>query len=102
MKVIKTIAEDIREELDGAKHYAKLATQYKDSDRVLADAYYNMAVQELGHVDVLHGQAVRLIKAHQATGAETPAGMQAVYDWEHQHQIDMVAHIKMLLEQYKK
>lgn len=102
MKAIAVIAEDIREELDGAKHYAKLATQHKDTDKMLADTYYMLATQELGHVDALHAQAVRMIKAYEATGAKTPEGMQAVYDWEHKHQIDMVAHIKVLLEQYKK
>ena len=98
MKAIKTIAEDIREELDGAKHYAKLATQYKDSDRVLSEAYYNMAIQELSHVDALHSQAVRLIKVEQSAGREVPPGMQAVWDWEHSHMVDSMAKIKMLLE----
>lgn len=36
MKVIKCLVEDINEELEGAEHYAKLATQYKDEDRELA------------------------------------------------------------------
>lgn len=32
MKMIAEIVEDIREELDGAEHYAKKSTQYKGMD----------------------------------------------------------------------
>ena len=33
MKMIAEIVEDIREELEGAEHYAKKATQYKEQAR---------------------------------------------------------------------
>lgn len=102
MKQIKTIVKDIKEELEGATHYAKLATQYKDTDKVLADTYYSIANQELGHIDALHAQAVRMIKAYQATGKEVPVAMQAVWDWEHENQIDDVARVRALLDAYKK
>ena len=68
MKMIAEIVEDIREELDSAEHYAKKATQCKGMDDRLASMYATMSAQELAHVDTLHAQAVRLIKAHQATG----------------------------------
>lgn len=102
MKQIKTIVKDIKEELEGANHYAKLAVQYKDSDKMLADTYYNLAAQEISHVDTLHSQAVRMIKAYQSTGAEVPVGMQAIWDYEHENQIDMMAHVKSLMDTYKK
>lgn len=102
MKQIKTIVKDIKEEIGGATHYAKLATQYKDTDKALADAYYMMANQELSHVDALHAQAVRMIKAYQATGKEVPTAMQAVWDWEHENQVDDVARVRALLDAYKK
>ncbi len=102
MKQIKTIVKDIKEELEGATHYAKLSTQYKDTDKALADAYYLMATQELAHVDALHTQAVRMIKAYQATGKEVPVAMQAIWDWEHENQVDDMARVKALLDSYKK
>lgn len=102
MKTIKVIVEDIREEMTGAEHYAKLATQYKDSDKPLADMYAALAQQELGHVDTLHVQAARIIKSAQAGGKEAPPAMQAVWDWEHTLMIDTVTKIKMLLDSYKK
>ena len=58
----------------------------------------DMGTQELSHVDVLHEQAVRLIQAQRSEGKEVPAGMQAVWDWEHSHMMDRVARIKVLLD----
>ena len=102
MKIIKNIVEDIEEEIDASEHYAMLATQYKDTDKILADGYANMAAQELGHVDALHAQVVRIIKDYKAKGNEVPAAMQAVFDYTHQREVDRVAKIKVLLEIYKK
>lgn len=101
MKIIKCLVEDIQEELEGAEHYAKLATQYKDEDRELADVYAKLANVELDHVDALHAQAVRMIKAQKAAGAETPAPMQAVWDWEHGKMVDTTARIKTMLSMYR-
>ena len=102
MKTIKTLVKDIREETEGAEHYAKLAAQYKDEDRALADAYSRLAEAELTHVDALHGQIVRLIQEYKASGAgPVPAAMQAVWDWEHEHMIDTITRVRMLLATYK-
>lgn len=102
MKVIKHLVEDIEEELEGAEHYAKLATQYKDEDRELADVYAKLANVELDHVNALHGQVVRIIKDWKAkSGEEPPAAMAAVWDYEHQRAIDKSAKIKILLDLYR-
>lgn len=101
MKVIKCLVEDIREELEGAEHYAKLATQYRDEDRELADVYAKLANVELDHVDALHGQAVRIIKTWKSAGNEVPASMQAVWDWEHGKMVDTTARIKTMLTMYR-
>lgn len=102
MKVIKCLVEDIEEELEGAEHYAKLATKHKEDDRELADVYAKLANVELDHVNALHGQVVRIIKEYKAaTGKETPAPMQAVWDWEHEKMVDTTARIKAMLDMYK-
>ena len=102
MKVIKCLVEDIEEELEGAEHYAKKATEHKDDDRELADVYAKLANIELDHVNALHGQVVRIIKEWKATsGQEVPAAMQAVWDYEHERSIDKAAKIKTLLNMYK-
>lgn len=98
MKTIKHLVKDISEELEGAEHYAKMATQYKYNDKALADVYAKLAGIELEHVDVLHSQAVRLIKA---STEPAPASMQAVWDWEHEKMVDTEARIKTMLSMYR-
>ena len=86
------IVRDIKEELEGAEHYAKLATQY----------YANMANQELNHVDMLHAQVVRVIKEYRDAGNTPLEAMMAVWDWEHESMVSHTAKVKMLLEMYRK
>lgn len=100
MKVIKEIVEQIEDEICGADKYASMATQYKDEDKALADTYAKLAETELQHVDLLHAQAVRIIKAWQAKGNEVPPAMEAVYDYTHQKSIDHVARVKTLVNMY--
>lgn len=100
MKVIKEIVEQIEDEICGADKYALMATQYKDEDKVLADTYAKLAETELQHVDLLHAQAVRIIKAWQAKGNEPPVAMQAVWTHEHNKATDKVARVKVLINMY--
>lgn len=100
MKIIKEIVENINDEIEGAEHYATLGTKYKDDDKILADNYVKMAEAELTHVNSLHDQVVRIIKAWQAKGNETPPAMAAIWDWQHGMQVDKVARIKTLIQMY--
>lgn len=100
MKVIKELVEMIEEEACGAEQYAKKAMQYKDEDKALADTFAKLAETELQHVDLLHAQVVRIIKAWQAKGNEVPPAMEAVYDYTHQKSIDHVARVKTLINMY--
>lgn len=97
MKEIKTIAEQIRDELDVAEEYAKEAAKLKETRSSDASSYADMARQELGHADTLHKMAVRLIEKKTADGAEIPAAMQTVWDWEHERMIDRMGKIKAML-----
>ena len=102
MKLIKTLVMDIKDELAGAEHYAKLAVQYKDEDKILAENYAKMSEVELSHVNLLHAQVTRIIKEWKAAnGKETPAAIQIVWDWEHEQMIDRIAGIKVLLATYR-
>ena len=102
MRKIAMISDFIREEIEGAEEYAKIALEYKLLDKLLADTAYNMAMQELSHVDLWHAQVARMIKEEQAKGKETPEGMMMVYEWEHKKQIEAVTRVKLMLDQYKK
>ena len=97
MKEIKHIVENIREELEGAEHYAKIAAKMKTENATDAAEYADMARQELGHVEKLHKMAVRAIERQRDAGVTPPAAMKAVWDWEHENMREKTARIKMLL-----
>jgi ferritin len=101
MKIIEHLSDLINEEIDGACNYAKLALKYKEERPQLAQTFYNLTVDEMKHIDMLHDEVVKIINDHKATGAEVPVEMQAVYDYVHAKQIDRVHHIKVYMDQYK-
>lgn len=101
MKLIQKISEMIDEELEGACDYAKAAVKYKDENATLAKTFYDIATQELQHVNMLHEQVVRLIEEHRKTKGEPPAPMQAVYDYLHEKQIEKANKAKSYLATYR-
>lgn len=102
MKEIKKLVEYIQDEIKGAENYAKCALKYKEEDRTLAETFLSIASQELSHIDTLHAQATRLITQAKNKGYQAPESMQAVWDWEHEKYIEHVAHIKTLIDMFRK
>lgn len=100
MEIIKTLVEQIEDEAASAEEYAKLAMQYKDEYKLLADNWAKMAEVELQHVDLLHAQVVRIIKEWKAKGNTTPPEMAAIWNWEHQKSIDHIARVRVMLNMY--
>ena len=101
MKIIKKLIEQMDDELNGAEEYAEGALKYKEKDKILADLYFNMSLQEMKHHDDLHMQVVRMISEYRKEHGEPPVAMQAVYDWEHEKAIDRAKEIKTLQGMYK-
>ena len=97
MKEIKHYVEQIKDELEVAEEYAKIAAKLKTENATNSGEYAEMARQELNHVDRIHKMAVRAIEKSRADGILPPPAMQAVWDWEHDKMMDKVARIKMLL-----
>ena len=101
MLIIQKLSEMIEEEIQDADKYANCALKWKDSDKVLGDMFYNLANQELQHMQMIHDQVVRLINDYKAKNGAPPAGMLYVYDYIHQQQINKVKEVKILLSMYK-
>lgn len=101
MLLIKKLSKMIKEEIGDAEKYAKCALNYKDDDRVLADAFYNLANEELKHMEMLHNQVVRLINEYKAKKGDPPKEMLAIYDYVHEEQIEDVQEVRILLNMYK-
>ena len=102
MKLIKTIVTQIKMEIDAAEDYAESAIEVKEKDTTLKEMYIKLANAELDHVDILHNAVVRIIDKHKMEKGEPPKEMMAIWEWEHEKQIEEVIEIKMMIEHAKK
>ena len=100
MEIIRKISEQIDEELHDAEKYIKCAHKMKESYPLLADAYYKLSLEEMGHVTVLHEQVVKIVNEYKKDH-EVPAGMQVLYDYLHERQIKWASKIKSKQDSYK-
>ena len=101
MKIIEKLSDMIEEEITDAEKYAKCALKYKDEKPSLAQTFYNLSMDEMKHMNILHDEVVKIINEYRATGAEVPVEMQAVYDYLHRKQIDRATNVKIMIESYK-
>ena len=101
MKIIKELSEMIEDELEGAEEYAKKALYLKVKDPTLARVLYEISVQEMNHVAMLHGEVEKLITQHRREHGEPPAAMLAVYEYMHERHISEANEVKMYQAQYR-
>lgn len=100
MRLIKTLSENIEEEIDGVREYAKLAIEIRGEYPVIADTLIAIAKQESEHVMKLHELVTRLISDYRAQHGEPPEGMLELYNYLHQKHIDAYAESKRYLDIY--
>jgi rubrerythrin len=101
MTLIKKLVDMIEEEIEGAEEYAECAVKWKDDKASLAKTLYDISADELRHIDMLHGEVVKIIEEHRRTHGEPPASMLAIWDYMHERHIKHVNEIKMLHNQYR-
>ena len=100
MEKIKQISCDIKDELKDAKKYAKKALLYKDTDPSLAEMYYGLAREEMGHMERLHNMVVKIIKLYRDEHGDPPPAMQARYDFLHEEFTERAIHIQKYFDRY--
>lgn len=101
MKIIMELVAQIDDELHGAKKYIKLAMHEKEEHTGLADTFADLAEQEMGHATRLHDEITKLIEEVRQRDGEPPAGMLAVYDYEHKKQIARASKVKQMISEYR-
>lgn len=100
MEIIRRISEKIDEELHDAEKYIKCAYKVEEEYPQLADTYYQLSLEEMKHVTMLHDAVVRIINDYKREH-EVPESMQILYDYMHDRQIKWASKIKAKQEQYK-
>jgi len=101
MKIIKILSEKIQEEVGDARSYSEMAIKYKDDYPELSRTLYNISMQEMDHMNLLHNEVTEIIRKWRETNGEPPADMLAVYDYLHNKQIEKALEVKTLQTMYK-
>lgn len=102
MRIMELLHEHIGEELEDACTYIKLALEYKDSDPEMAQMFYKLSTEEIGHMEALHKSVVSHIEAYKRQKGEPPEGMKALYEFLHRKEIDKAEKIGNLQYLYRK
>ena len=101
MKIIQAVTDHINEEIHDACTYAKMALEYKDQYRSLADVFFALSQEEMRHSTILHNEVVKLIADYRQQHGEPPAEMLAVYDYLHKKSIEKAEEVKRYQQMYQ-
>lgn len=101
MELIEKLLGMVEDELEDAEKYAKCAVKNKDIDGVLAKNFYDLSMEEMQHMNILHEAVVRQISLHKKEHGEPPVAMQAVYDFLHERHISKAMDVKACQEMYR-
>ena len=101
MKIIEQICGKIDKQIAMAEEYAKCALTYKEERPALADLYYRIATEQMGHMNLLHTQVVSIIEEYRKAKGDPPEAMKILYDIMHRREIENAAAVKGMLALYK-
>lgn len=101
MKIIKCLSEKIEDELQDAQDYIDLAMKWKTDEPETADLFYELSVEEMGHMEKLHKEVVDLIEDYRKENGEPPKDMMTLYDYLHEKHIATATRIKIKQGMYK-
>ena len=97
MTKIKKYVDDMKDELDGAKHYIETALEYKamgDADRY--NGYKAMSLAEMDHANRLHQYAVQDIEKLKTVYPDIPQDMLERWNKAHVEYVEKAAWIKQM------
>ena len=95
MKIIKAVSEKIEEELHDADAYIALAMSWKDEEPDTAKVFYELSLEEMGHVDKLHAAVTALISEYRQETGEPPKDMLTLYNYLHEKHVAEAMSIKV-------
>ena len=101
MKIIKCLSQLIEEEMSDADKYIDLAVKWKAEAPDTADLFYELSVEEMGHMEKLHDEVAELIEEYRKEHGEPPKDMMILYEYLHEMHIRTATQIKVKQGMYK-
>lgn len=101
MKIIKKLSEMISEEIEDAEKYARCAMMHKEDMPELAETFFRLSNEEMGHMNMLHDQVTRIITDYRKKNGEPPEGMMTLYNYLHEKQIDQATVVKSMQSMFR-
>lgn len=100
MKIIEDLCDYIDDEICDAEKYIKHALDAHEDYPEVAELFNMLSAEEIKHMQLLHGQVVKLIDAYRKLKGEPPEDMLAIYDYLHRKSIEKVKQVKILQQMY--
>lgn len=101
MRIIKCLSEKIEDELHDASEYVELALKWKSEAPEVADLFYELSGEEMGHMEKLHGAVQDLIEEQRVKHGEPPKEMMFLYEYLHEKHLETATQIKVKQGMYK-
>lgn len=101
MKIIKCLSEKIEDELSDAQEYIDLAMRWKQDEPETADVFYELSIEEMGHMEKLHKEVADIIEEYRKEHGEPPKEMLVLYDYLHEKHIATATQIRIKQGMYK-
>ena len=101
MTIIKCLSEKIEDELQDAGEYVELAMKWKDEYPDVADVFYELSTEEMGHMGKLHETVQELIAGYREEHGEPPKDMLVLYEYLHEKHMAAATQIKVKQGMYK-
>ena len=95
MKIIKCLSEKIEEELKDAEAYVDLAMRWRQDEPEVANLFYQLSTEEMGHVDKLHKAVSEKILEYRNKNGDPPREMMTLYEFLHDRHIKEATEIKI-------
>ena len=95
MNIIKCLSEKIEDELKDASDYIDLAMKWKNEHPDVADLFYKLSTEEMGHMEQLHQAVQDIITEYRQKSGEPPKDMMVLYDYLHEKHIATATEIKV-------
>ena len=101
MELIEWLLDKIDDELHDSKEYAKVALLIRDDRSKISRVLYENSLEEMEHMNRLHGIIVEIIEEYRKTEGEPSAEMLASYNRIHEKHIKKAAKVKSMQDMYK-